>query len=60
MELNAFSLEFADHLFRAFPDWHAFARVESEEGVATGYLIVEVPPESGMRSRFMCGPTTKK
>jgi hypothetical protein len=47
MELNAFSRAFADHLFRAFPEWRALARVEREDGEETGYLIVEVPSASG-------------
>jgi hypothetical protein len=48
MELNAFSLGFADCLFQAVPEWRAFARVDRKNGAATGYLMVEVspPPES--------------
>ncbi len=47
MELGAFSLAFADDLFRVFPEWRALARVQGEDDLATGYLVVEVPPPSG-------------
>ncbi|MBX3500350.1 MAG: hypothetical protein KF889_12955 [Alphaproteobacteria bacterium] len=44
MELDTSSRAFADRLFQAFPEWRAFARVDGENGAATGHLVVEVPP----------------
>lgn len=43
-QLNAFSMKFADQLFRAYPDWRRFARIKSGAVGDGGVLVVEVPP----------------
>ena len=51
LELNQFSRRIADALFKRFPDWRQYARVEENEHRDEGgilYLEVPVPPGSNL------------
>ena len=43
LELNQFSRQIADALFKRFPDWRQYACVEKNEKEEGGILYVEIP-----------------
>ena len=51
LELNKFSRQIADALFKRFPDWRHYARVDKNETRDEGgilYVEIPVPPESNL------------
>jgi hypothetical protein len=51
LELNWFSQQIADALFKRFPDWRTYARVDENENRDEGgilYVEIPAPPESDL------------
>jgi hypothetical protein len=51
LELNQFSRQISDALFKRFPDWRHYGRVEENENRNEGgilYVEIPAPPESNL------------